>query len=311
MIAPYKPEGTGPRKRSLGNSLQRRGRGAIVRRMKTLLSLGHGYCAAALARRLIPQGWTVIGTTRNPARAAALQAAGVEPLVWPGDLGPVLDRATHILCSAGPVAGKDPFLTAVPEIAQAQVEWVGYLSTTGVYGDRQGGWVDETTPPAPARGRSGDRVEAEQQWLSSGLPVHVFRLAGIYGPGRGPFQKVKDGTARRILKDGQVFSRIHVEDIAQVLEASIHRPNPGAIYNVCDDEPTAPEVVLEHAADLLGLPHPPAIRFEDAALPPMARSFYEESRRVRNDRIKTELGITLLYPTWREGLAEILAAEET
>lgn len=277
--------------------------------MKTLLSLGHGYCAAVLSRRLIAQGWSVIGSTRDPAKLEAIRATGVEPLLWPGDLRPALARATHLLISAGPVGGKDPFLAAVPELAQARLDWVGYLSTTGVYGDHKGGWVDETTPPAPTRGRSGDRVESEQEWLSSGLPVQVFRLAGIYGPGRGPFQKVKDGTARRIIKAGQVFSRIHVEDIAQVLQASIARPDPGRIYNVCDDLPAAPEAVLEHAADLLGLPHPPSIAFEDAALPPMARSFYEESRRVRNDRIRTELGVKLLYPSYREGLAAILKAE--
>jgi len=275
--------------------------------MKTLLSLGHGYSAAALARRLIPEGWTVIGTTRS--RAADLAAQGVEPLVWPGDLGPALARASHILVSAGPVQGRDPFLAAAPEIAAARPEWVGYLSTTGIYGDRQGGWVDETTPPAPARGRSGDRVEAEGEWRATGLPVHIFRLAGIYGPGRGPFQKVKDGTARAIIKPGQVFSRIHVDDIANVLHASIRRPDPGAVYNVCDDLPAPAEDVLNHAARLLGLPPPPAVPFDRADLSPMARSFYDESRRVRNDRIKRDLGVTLLYPDYRAGLAAILAAE--
>lgn len=277
--------------------------------MNTLLSLGHGYCAAALSRLLIAEGWSVIGTTRRAETLPALAATGVEPLLWPGDLGPALARATHVLVSAGPVGGHDPFLQASPALRKARPEWVGYLSTTGVYGDTGGAWVDETTPPAPARGRSGDRVGSEREWLDSGLPVHVFRLAGIYGPGRGPFQKVKDGTARRILKAGQVFSRIHVEDIAQVLRASIARPNPGAVYNVCDDEPAPPEAVLEHAADLLGLPHPPAVRFEEADLPPMARSFYEETRRVANRRIQQELGVRLRYPTYREGLAAILAAE--
>lgn len=282
--------------------------------MKTLLSLGHGYSAAALARRLLPQGWKIYGTTRDAARADALAQSGVTPILWPPEAGPealapILEQASHILNSAAPIGGADPFLAAWPALREAKPEWVGYLSTTGVYGDRQGGWVDETTPPAPARGRSGDRVAAEAEWRDSNLPVHVFRLAGIYGPGRGPFQKVKDGTARRIIKEGQMFSRIHVEDIAQVLEASIHQPNPGAIYNLCDDEPAPADQVLCHAADLLGLPHPPAIRFEDANLPPMARSFYEESRRVRNERIKTELGVRLLYPNYRDGLAAILAAE--
>ncbi|TAG14523.1 MAG: SDR family oxidoreductase, partial [Rhodobacterales bacterium] len=254
--------------------------------MSTLLSLGHGYSAQALARRLIPQGWQVIGTTRSPTRADALRAEGVTPLLWPGDLGPALARATHILCSAAPDAAGDPFLRATPKIAAAGAKWVGYLSTTGVYGDHQGGWVDETTPLTPVSDRGRQRVLAEGQWLATGLPVHIFRLAGIYGPGRGPFEKVRDGTARRIIKPGQIFSRIHVDDIAQVLEASIKRPNPGAAYNVCDDNPAPPEDVLSHAAHLLGLPDPPAIPFDAAEMSPMARSFYGESKRTKNNRIK-------------------------
>jgi nucleoside-diphosphate-sugar epimerase len=281
----------------------------IVGPMSTLLSLGHGYSAQVLAERLIPKGWTVIGTTRSADKARAFQAAGVEALIWPGDLGPALDRATHILISAAPDAAGDPFLRAVPGIAQARAAWVGYLSTTGVYGDHQGGWVDETTPLTPQSDRGRWRVLAEDQWFATGLPAHAFRLAGIYGPDRGPFEKVRDGTARRIIKAGQVFSRIHVADIAQVLMASIARPNPGAAYNVCDDDPAPPQDVLSHAAALLGLPDPPAVRFEDANLGPMATSFYSESKRVRNDRIKAELGVKLLYPTYHAGLAALLAEE--
>ncbi len=282
-------------------------RRAIVSGMKTLLSLGHGYSADALARLLIPQGWSVIGTTRNPDKAARLQARGITPLIWPGDLGPALAQATHVLVSAAPEAEGDPFVLGWPQMAQAQVDWVGYLSTTGVYGDHQGGWVDETTALTPAGARGAQRVLAEAQWRATGLPVHIFRLAGIYGPGRGPFEKVRDGSARRIIKPGQYFSRTHVEDIAQVLAASIARPNPGAAYNVCDDEPAPPEDVLSHAAALLGLPEPPAIPFDEAEMTPMARSFYSESKRVCNDRIKDELGVRLLYPTYREGLAALLA----
>ena len=274
--------------------------------MNTLLSLGHGYSADALARRLIAQGWSVIGTTRDPDKAARMQARGITPLLWPGDLGPALAQATHVLVSAAPDAAGDPFLQLCPQMAQAQLDWVGYLSTTGVYGDHQGAWVDETTALTPASPRGAQRVLAEEQWRATGLPVHIFRLAGIYGPGRGPFEKVRDGSARRIIKSGQYFSRTHVEDIAQVLAASIARPNPGAAYNVCDDEPAPPEDVLSHAAALLGLPEPPAIRFEEAEMTPMARSFYSESKRVRNDRIKDELGVRLLYPTYREGLAALL-----
>lgn len=277
--------------------------------MNTLLSLGHGYTASALAARLIPLGWTVIGTCRTPDRAEALRAAGVEPLAWPADLGPALARATHILVSAAPDAGGDPFLQAAGEaLRAARPAWMGYLSTTAVYGDHQGAWVDEATPVAPQSARAHQRVLAEGQWLASGLPAHIFRLAGIYGPGRGPFEKVRDGSARRIIKPGQVFSRIHVEDIAETLHASIARPNPGAIYNVCDDDPAPPEDVLSHAAALLGLPEPPAIPYDKAEMTPMARSFYAESKRVRNDRIKAELGVSLRYPDYRAGLAAMLHA---
>jgi nucleoside-diphosphate-sugar epimerase len=279
--------------------------------MSTLLSLGHGYSARALARRLVPQGWRVIGTTRSPEKAAAFRSEGVEPLLWPGDLGPALARATHILCSAAPDAEGDPFLRAVPALAQSPAVWVGYLSTTGVYGDHQGGWVDEATPLTPISDRGRQRVLAERQWLATGLPVHIFRLAGIYGPGRGPFEKVRDGTARRIIKPGQVFSRIHVDDIAQVLLASIARPDPGAAYNVCDDNPCPPQDVIAHAARLLGLPDPPEVAFDAIrhTMTPMALGFYQESKRVRNDRIKHELGVRLLYPDYPQGLAALLAEE--
>lgn len=284
--------------------------------MPTLLSLGHGYTASHFAATL-PSGWQVIGTTRDPARADALRRAGVEPLVWPGQpLAPALGRATHLLVSASPGPLGDPFLAVRrAEIAAAApyLHWVGYLSSTGVYGDFGGGWVDEDTPPNAPEGHRDRRLLAEGEWQAladeAGLPLHIFRLAGIYGPGRGPFQKVKDGTARRIVKPGQVFSRIHVDDIAQVLAASVARPDPGRIYNVCDDEPAPPQDVIAHAADLLGLPHPPTLAFEDADLSPMARAFYADNRRVRNERIKRELAVVLKYPTYREGLAAILATE--
>jgi nucleoside-diphosphate-sugar epimerase len=278
----------------------------------TLLSLGHGYSAVALARLLRPAGWRVIGTTRSPERLAEIAAEGVEPLLWPGaDLGPAIAAATHLLTSVAPAPdGTDPVLAALgPALAARGWAWAGYLSTTGVYGDTAGAWVDETSPLNATQTRGRARVAAETAWQTSGLPVHVFRLAGIYGPGRGPFEKVRDGTARRIIKPGQFFSRIHVEDIAQVLAASIARPNPGAVYNVCDDAPVAPEEVLAHAAALLGLPPPPEVPYETAEMTPMARSFYADSRRVRNDRIKDELGVRLRHPDFRAGLAAILAAE--
>ncbi|WP_212522822.1 SDR family oxidoreductase [Actibacterium sp. MT2.3-13A] len=279
---------------------------------RTLLSLGHGYSAQALTR-VLPAGWTVIATTRDPEKAGALRARGLEALVWPGaDLGPALARATHLLSSIAPGPDGDPVLNAEGERLRAarHLEWVGYLSTTGVYGDHGGGWVDETAPLAPATRRGRLRAEAEAGWQALGLPLHIFRLAGIYGPGRGPFAKVRAGTARRIVKPGQVFSRIHVDDIAQVLAASIARPNPGAIYNICDDDPAPPQDVIAHAARLLGLPVPPAEDFATAEMTPMARSFYAESKRVRNDRIKQELGVALKYPTYREGLAALLEVED-
>lgn len=279
---------------------------------KTLLSFGHGYSAQALARRL-PPNWRVIGTTRDEDKAATLMADGTEPRIWPGaDMIPALNAATHLLISAAPDADGDPVLRALaPEIKSraAQFEWAGYLSTTGVYGDHHGGWVDEATALTPATTRGIARVKAEAEWQALGLPLHIFRLAGIYGPGRGPFAKVRAGTARRIIKPGQVFSRCHVDDIAQVLAASINRPNPGGIYNICDDDPAPPEDVIAHAAQLLDLPIPAAQDFETAEMTPMARSFYAESKKVRNDRIKSELGVTLLYPDYRAGLAALLASE--
>lgn len=276
----------------------------------TLLSLGHGYSAQALARRLLNHGWRIIGTTRSAEKAATLAAEGIEPLIWPGSsLAPALAEATHILASIAPGPEGDPVLNAhAAEIATARPLWVGYLSTTGVYGDHAGAWVDEETALTPSTTRGKQRVLAEAQWQALGLPLHIFRLAGIYGPGRGPFAKVRNRTARRIVKPGQVFSRIHVEDIAATLEASMLRPHPGRIYNVCDDDPAPPEAVIAHAAHLLGLPEPPAEDWDTAEMTPMARSFYAESKRVRNDRIKTELGLRLRYPSFRDGLAALLAA---
>ncbi|MEM7210889.1 MAG: SDR family oxidoreductase [Pseudomonadota bacterium] len=281
----------------------------------TLLSFGHGYSARALTPHLLENGWQVIGTTRKPEKADALRAEGIEPRIWPGaDLTDALDRASHVLISAGPNAEGDPVLNVLRDEISARArhfDWVGYLSTTGVYGNHDGGWVDEDTPSAPSTQRGQYRVDAERAWQSiDGLSLHIFRLAGIYGPGRGPFAKVRAGTARRIIKQNQVFSRIHVEDIAQVLWASIQAPNPGRIYNVNDDEAAPPQDVIGHAADLLDLPMPQAINFEDAEMTPMARSFYAESKRTSNRRIREELGVDLLYPTYREGLQALLQAED-
>ncbi|WP_340244412.1 SDR family oxidoreductase [Sulfitobacter pontiacus] len=281
---------------------------------KTLLSIGHGFSARALAARLVPQGWRIVGTTRSPDKADAIADTGVEPVVWPGaDLGALIAQFPNVLVSAGPDSAGDPVLNAVEDAvirAAPDLRWVGYLSTTGVYGDHDGNWVDEDTPLTPSTKRGRARVTAEARWQAiSDLPLHIFRLAGIYGPGRGPFAKVRAGTARRIIKQGQVFSRIHVEDIAQALELSLQRPDPGAVYNLCDDDPAPPQDVIAHAAELLGLPVPPAIPFDQADMTPMARSFYAESKKVRNDRIKQALGWAPQFPTYRAGLAALLAQD--
>ncbi|QUJ76074.1 SDR family oxidoreductase [Sulfitobacter albidus] len=278
---------------------------------KRLLSIGHGFSARALAGRLVPLGWEIIGTTRSADNIAGIAQTGVAPVLWPGtDLTPLIEEMPHVLLSAAPGAGGDPVLDAYRDVfvrRASALRWVGYLSTTGVYGDHGGGWVDEDTALTPATKRGQARVEAEAAWREiEGLPLHIFRLAGIYGPGRGPFAKVRKGTARRIIKQGQVFSRIHVEDIALALDLSLAAPDPGAIYNLCDNDPAPPQDVIAHAAELLGLPLPPAVDFETAEMTPMARSFYAESKRVRNDRIKDALGWQPRYADYRTGLADLL-----
>lgn len=279
---------------------------------ETLLSIGHGFTAREFGAQVQNHGWRVIGTTRSETKAQTLRDIGVEPLIWPGDdLKDAISQASHILVSAAPNADGDAFFNEYREqlLASDRLKWIGYLSTTGVYGDHNGAWVDETTPVVPSTKRGQHRVTAEQQWLQSNLPVHVFRLAGIYGPGRGPFEKLRNGTARLVKKKGQVFGRIHIEDIAQSLFASTQAPNPGRTYNLSDDEPTAPEDILTYAAKLLNMPAPPEVDFETADMTPMARSFYSECKRVRNDRMKDELGITLKYPGYKEALDAILKAE--
>ncbi|MDG1909239.1 MAG: SDR family oxidoreductase [Pseudomonadales bacterium] len=273
---------------------------------KTLLSFGYGYSAQALAPLL--DGWRMIGTSRTASKPVQ---NGIERVQFPGeDMGQHLDAATHLLISAGPDQEGDPVLRELrDEIATRDFEWVGYLSTTGVYGDHQGGWVDEDSPLTPSTRRGQWRVAAEAEWRAMDLPLHIFRIAGIYGPGRGPFSKVRAGTARRIIKDGQVFSRIHVEDIAQVVAASIAQPNAGAVYNLCDNDPAPPQDVIGYAAELLGMPLPAAIDYNTADMTPMARSFYAESKKVKNDRIKDELGIVLKYPDYRAGLQALLTLE--
>ena len=276
-----------------------------------MVVLGHGYTARHLTQALVPRGWEVTGTTRSD--PASVAQSGARPLLWPGDEPAVrqaIAQADAILVSAAPSAAGDPALRDFAEaLATAPARWIGYLSSTSVYGDRQGEWVDETSPLTPTTERGAERVRAEAAWQelarAHGLPLHIFRLAGIYGPGRGPFAKLRAGTARRIVKPGQVFSRIHVDDIVAVLLASLARPDPGAIYNVCDDDPAPPEDVLGHAARLSGLPLPPAEDFATSEMSAMARSFYAESKCVANDRIRRDLGVRLRYPDYRAGLAAL------
>ncbi|MBO42452.1 MAG: NAD(P)-dependent oxidoreductase [Rhodospirillaceae bacterium] len=286
---------------------------------KHLFCFGLGYSAERLARDLIDSdnGWTVAGTSRSEEKTECLNKIGVKTLFFNGEQ-PIsrvekwLESATHLVISAPPGPQGDPVLRYhKDDIAQlSNLEWVGYLSTTGVYGDRKGEWVDETAELTPTSPRGVRRVAAECAWMdlwcAHQVPVHLFRLAGIYGPGRNALETVRSGRARRIDKPGQVFSRIHVDDIAQILKASIENPNPGASYNVCDDEAAAPRTVIEYACRLLRVEPPPLLSFDEADLSEMARSFYADNKRVSNERIKKDLMVELKWPTYREGLQGLL-----
>jgi nucleoside-diphosphate-sugar epimerase len=285
--------------------------------MNGLFCFGLGYTASFLARSLAGGEWRIAGTTRE---AGAATAHGwpihvfsrSRPLV---DAAAALAGSTHVLLSVPPDEAGDPVLDrhGAAFASLPGLRWIGYLSTTGVYGDHRGGWVDEETAPNPAGERGRRRLAAEAGWralaLEGRLPLHIFRLAGIYGPGRSALDLVRQGRARRIDRPGHVFSRIHVLDLVAVLNASMAHPAPGAVYNVCDDEPAQAGDVVSYASMLLGLPPPPLVPFETAGLSPLAASFYDDNKRVANRRIKTELGVRLNYPSYREGLAAILADE--
>ncbi len=277
----------------------------------SLLVFGFGYTAAALAARL-PWSWRIAGTRR----AARGDGPRVSLLAFDGTAMPrsvtaAIAAATHILVSVPPDEDGDPVLRhAAAAIAAApNLTWLGYLSTTGVYGDHSGAWADEATPPAPSGPRGARRVAAETGWCDlwhdHGVPVHLFRLPGIYGPGRSAIDTVRAGTARCIVKPGHVFSRIHVADIATALWASMTAPRPGTAYNVCDDDPAPPQDVVAFACRLLGVPVPPAQDFAGADLSPMARSFYADNKRVANVRLKRDLGVRLAYPDYRAGLTAV------
>jgi len=279
-----------------------------------LLIFGFGFTGAALARRLQPKGWTVSGTSRQPERRAQLRDQGIEG-IDPNDSAALVAAACPadaVLIAAPPGEGGCPGWEALhgAELHRTR-PWIGYLSTTGVYGDRGGRWAFETTPTAPMSPEAQRRVVAETAWMSlaGACPVSVFRLPGIYGPGRSPLDRVRTGEARSLIKPGHVFSRIHVDDLAEGLEASIARRDRAGVYNLCDDEAAAPADVNAYAAALLGLPPPPEISYAPEALSPMARRFWAESKRVSNAKAKAALGWRPRYPTYREGLQAVLAAE--
>ncbi len=288
---------------------------------KRLFCFGFGFTARVLASRLRGRGWSIAATCRTEEKRDKLRGDGVAAHLFDrdrplDDASAALDGATCILSSVPPDAAGDPVLnqhrTDIAALAGDRAPWIGYLSTTGVYGTRNGGWVDEDSDLTPTGERGRRRVAAEDRWLElwrdHALPVHLFRLAGIYGPGRNQVEQVRAGRARRVVKQGQVFSRTHVDDIATVLEASIEKPDPGRAYNVCDDEAAPPQDVVAYACDLLGIEPPPEIPFEEAEMTDMGRSFYADNKRVRNDRIKQELGVDLAYPTYREGLRALIGS---
>ena len=283
-----------------------------------LFVFGLGFTARHFAEREARRFGVVRATVTDAARAEAIAR---ETSIGMRTFGPQADDPriaadladTDVLVvSAPPDRDGDTVLRRYGEaIRESRIAWIGYLSTIGVYGDHEGAWIDEETASRPASSRSRGRLAVEEAWLQlgreTGKAVQVFRLSGIYGPGRNPMVKLRDGKSQRIIKEGQVFNRIHVDDIATTLSASIGRPRPGAVYNVTDDEPAPPQVVTEYAAALAGLPLPPEVDFETAELSPMARSFYGENKRVRNRLIREELGVALSYPTYREGLAALVS----
>jgi nucleoside-diphosphate-sugar epimerase len=286
-----------------------------------LFCFGLGYTAQRLALRLHARGFAIAGTTRDvPAKAAALEQPSWELFAFDGaaplaDPERALAGTTHLLHSIMPDEHGDPVLRWHAELLDAlprsQLRFIGYLSTTGVYGDHAGAWVDEDSPRHPSKPRTQRRVTAEDAWLSRG--ASVFRLAGIYGPTRSAIEKVASGTAVRVVKPGKLFNRIHVDDAVRVLEAAIERagserPQHGRAYNVADGHPAAADEVIAHAAELLGVEPPPAVPFEQAELSAMARGFWQDDVRVTNTRIVDELGVALAHPDYRSGLMDCLRA---
>lgn len=286
--------------------------------MKHLLILGAGFSGRAIGDTFRQAGFSVSGTTRSAEKAQSLRALGIEPVLYDGgavsdELATVMARATHVVQSIAPGKDGDPLFRTgapAPTALMPKLEWAGYLSTVGVYGDHKGGWVNEETVLNPVSVRSIERVEAENHWLAfgkaSGLPVAVLRLAGIYGPGRNALRNMEEGTARRLIKKDQVFNRIRVEDIGRsaLFLAENHL---GGVWNITDDEPGPPQDVVAEAARLMGLPTPPDISFETAELSPMARSFYAENKRVSNAKLKAA-GFEFRFPNYGLSLGELYAS---
>ncbi len=280
-----------------------------------LFCFGLGFSSQALAKRLLPQGWNVAGTVRGEQDVSLVNNISVCPFDGSQsttEISEAISRATHLLITIPPQSSGDVVLeNFAEEISRARnLQWIGYISSTGVYGDTQGKWVDESSPLLASTDRNRQRIEVESAWLKigkdHGLPVMIFRCVGIYGPGRNLLASVRQGRARRIDKPGLVFSRIHSEDLAQILEASMKKPQPGEVYNVSDDCPSPPAEAVEYACSLLGVEPPPLIPYEEADLSPTARGFYITNKRVSNKKIKQELGVVLRYPDYQSGLNELL-----
>ena len=283
----------------------------------TLFCFGLGYTAIELSKFLIERGWSVRGTCRSQEKCRKLTKLGIKAWVLDDkipllNLSEALEGTTHLLSSVPPKSMTDPvieqYLSNILNISK-NLHWAGYLSSTSVYGDKGGDLVDEKSDCLPTSIRGNDRHLAENSWRElwrqHDVPLHVFRLSGIYGPGRNALEVVKKGKANRIIKKGQVFNRIHVDDIVKVLLASINQINPGSVYNICDDLAAPPQDIILFACKLLNVAPPPEIPFNQAKISNIISSFYLENKRVSNSLIKSELGIKLSYPEYRSGLKSI------